>query len=104
MALTLSVSSHPVFQESAKFLDVSDVGAGAKGDQTKQIEELKKKLSASEAKDHDFGLHGCFVSKPKMRPAAATLKKQAAQQAAEFDRLASKYNEVTGAVSDKKSD
>ncbi|KAG1740648.1 B-cell receptor-associated protein 31-like-domain-containing protein [Suillus lakei] len=58
------------------------------GDQTKQIEELKKKLAASEAQDRDF----------------ATLKKQAAQQAAEFDRLASKYNEVTGAVSDKKSD
>ncbi|KAG1761212.1 B-cell receptor-associated protein 31-like-domain-containing protein [Suillus occidentalis] len=67
---------------------VLQVGAGAKGDQSKQIEELKKKLAASEAKDRDF----------------ANLKKQAAQQAAEFDRLASKYNEATGAVSDKKSD
>lgn len=43
------------------------------------------------------------VSFLKMRP-SANLKKQAAQQAAEFDRLASKYNEATGAVSDKKSD
>ncbi|KAG2357736.1 B-cell receptor-associated protein 31-like-domain-containing protein [Suillus spraguei] len=73
-------------EEYAKLKKV--VGAGAKGDQSKQIEELKKKLAASEAKERDF----------------ATLKKQAAQQAAEFDRLASKYNEATGAVSDKKSD
>ncbi|KAG0706177.1 B-cell receptor-associated protein 31-like-domain-containing protein [Suillus ampliporus] len=73
-------------EEYAKLKKV--VGAGAKGDQTKQIEELKKKLAASEAKDRDF----------------ETLKKQAAQQAAEFDRLASKYNEATGAVSNKKSD
>jgi len=32
------------------------MGAGAKsGDQTNQIEVLKKKLAASEAKDRDFG-------------------------------------------------
>jgi hypothetical protein len=31
-----------------------------------------------------------------------TLKKQAAQQAAEFDRLATKYNEATGANSSKR--
>jgi hypothetical protein len=32
------------------------VGAGSKnGDQTTQIEELKKKLAASEAKERDFG-------------------------------------------------
>ncbi|KAG1842376.1 B-cell receptor-associated protein 31-like-domain-containing protein [Suillus subalutaceus] len=73
-------------EEYAKLKKVA--GAGAKGDQSKQIEELKKKLAASEAKDRDF----------------ANLKKQAAQQAAEFDRLASKYNEAIGGVSDKKSD
>ncbi|KAG2039067.1 B-cell receptor-associated protein 31-like-domain-containing protein [Suillus americanus] len=73
-------------EEYAKLKKV--VGAGAKGDQSKQIEELKKKLAASEAKDRDF----------------ANLKKQAAQQAAEFDRLATKYNEAIGGVSDKKSD
>jgi len=65
------------------------IGAGAKGgDQAKQIEDLEKKLAASEAKERDF----------------ETLKKQSRQQAAEFDRLANKYNEATGAVSDKKSD
>jgi len=32
------------------------VGAGSKnGDQTTQIEDLKKKLAASEAKERDFG-------------------------------------------------
>ncbi|KAG2150997.1 endoplasmic reticulum protein [Suillus bovinus] len=73
-------------EEYAKLKKV--VGAGAKGDQSKQIEELKKKLAASEAKDRDF----------------ETLKKQAAQQAAEIDRLVSRHNEATGAVSDKKFD
>jgi hypothetical protein len=73
-------------EEYAKLKKVA--GSGAKGDQSKQIEELRKKLAASEAKDRDF----------------ENLKKQAAQQAAEFDRLATKYNEATGAVSDKKSD
>ena len=33
-----------------------------------------------------------------------TLKKQAKQQAAEFDRLATKYNEVTASNSDKRKD
>ncbi|EGO03002.1 hypothetical protein SERLA73DRAFT_131448 [Serpula lacrymans var. lacrymans S7.3] len=60
----------------------------ASGDQTKKVEELQKKLAASEAQQRDFD----------------TLKKQASQQAAEFDRLASKYNEATGASSNKKSD
>ncbi|KAG1873474.1 B-cell receptor-associated protein 31-like-domain-containing protein [Suillus tomentosus] len=73
-------------EEYAKLKKV--VGAGTKGDQSKQIEELKKKLAASEAKDRDF----------------ANLKKQAAQQAAEVDRLVGRHNEATGAVSDKKLD
>lgn len=33
-----------------------------------------------------------------------TLKKQSSQQAAEYDRLATEYNEVTGAKSDKRVD
>jgi hypothetical protein len=33
-----------------------------------------------------------------------TLKKQASQQADEFDRLATKYNEATGSVSNKRAD
>ncbi|OAX32675.1 B-cell receptor-associated 31-like protein [Rhizopogon vinicolor AM-OR11-026] len=76
-------------KKSASPLCLRLVGAGAKnGDQTTQIEDLKKKLAASEAKGRDF----------------ETLQKQAGQQAAEFDRLATKYNEATGAVSNKKSD
>ncbi|KAH7928033.1 B-cell receptor-associated 31-like protein [Leucogyrophana mollusca] len=63
-------------------------GELASGDQAKQIEELKRKLAASEAKDRDF----------------ETLKKQASQQAAEFDRLATKYNAANGPSSNKKSD
>lgn len=86
---------------------VLQVGAGAKGDQSKQIEELKKKLAASEAKDRDFGafiaFYRCFVPKLNMHP-SANLKKQAAQQAAEVDRLVGRHNEATGAVSDKKLD
>ena len=40
------------------------VGAAKNGDQTKQIEELKKQLAASEAKDRDFGASrsGRFVN------------------------------------------
>ena len=33
-----------------------------------------------------------------------TLKKQAAQQAAEYDRLATEFNKSNGLVSDKKAD
>ncbi|KAF9497422.1 endoplasmic reticulum protein [Pleurotus eryngii] len=50
--------------------------------------ELKKKIAALEAKDRDF----------------ETLKKQASQQAAEFDRLATEYNTLKGQNSDKKQD
>ncbi|KAF8550885.1 B-cell receptor-associated 31-like protein [Imleria badia] len=57
-------------------------------DQTKQIEELKKKLAESEAKNRDFEI----------------VKKQAAQNAEEYDRLATRYNEATGQTSNKKSD
>ncbi|KAJ3487924.1 hypothetical protein NLI96_g3206 [Meripilus lineatus] len=60
----------------------------ASQDQTKQIEELKKKLAASEERTRDYDI----------------LKKQAAQNAAEYDRLATEYNERTGANSDKRKD
>ncbi|KAJ7730682.1 B-cell receptor-associated protein 31-like-domain-containing protein [Mycena maculata] len=46
-----------------------------------EVAELKAKVAELSKKDRDF----------------ETLKKQAAQQAAEFDRLATKYNEATGA-------
>ncbi|KAF5376077.1 hypothetical protein D9615_007722 [Tricholomella constricta] len=68
--------------------EVSSESAAQNGDTVKEVAELKKKLAAEESKSKDF----------------ETLKKQAAQQAAEFDRLATKYNEATGSVSNKRSD
>ncbi|KAI0744596.1 endoplasmic reticulum protein [Earliella scabrosa] len=58
------------------------------GDQTKQIEDLKKKLAAAEAKVKDYDI----------------VKKQAEQNAMEYDRLATEYNAKTGSVSDKRRD
>ncbi|RDB23341.1 Uncharacterized protein C9E9.04 [Hypsizygus marmoreus] len=64
-------------------------GSGTQAeDASKQVASLREKLAAEEAKTRDF----------------ETLKKQASQQAAEFDRLATKYNEATGSVSNKRSD
>jgi len=63
-------------------------GAAASVDDKKVIEELKMKLADSEAKARDFEI----------------LKKQAAQNAAEYDNLATKYNAVTGQNSDKRRD
>ncbi|KAI0339114.1 B-cell receptor-associated 31-like protein [Trametopsis cervina] len=60
----------------------------AAGDQAKQIEDLKKKLAASEAKARDYEI----------------LKKQAAQNGLEYDRLATEFNKATGSVSDKRKD
>ncbi|GBE86945.1 B-cell receptor-associated protein 31-like-domain-containing protein [Sparassis latifolia] len=71
-------------QETAK----SSRSQLAAQDQTKQIEELKKKLTASEEKAKDYEV----------------VKKQAEQNAKEYDRLASEFNLKTGAVSDKRKD
>ncbi|TDL26916.1 B-cell receptor-associated 31-like protein [Rickenella mellea] len=60
----------------------------ANGDQTKLIEELKTKLAATQAKERDYDI----------------LKKQANQQAAEYDRLATEHNAAIGAKSDKRVD
>ncbi|GFZ45038.1 hypothetical protein JCM24511_02764 [Saitozyma sp. JCM 24511] len=54
----------------------------------KRINELEAELRASQAKDRDF----------------ETLKKQAAQQGVEYNRLADAHNAATGSVSDKKAD
>ncbi|KAI9058742.1 endoplasmic reticulum protein [Trametes sanguinea] len=59
-----------------------------KGDQTKQIEDLQKKLAAAEAKAKDYDI----------------VKKQAEQNAKEYDRLATELNTKTGNVSDKRRD
>ncbi|KIM89988.1 hypothetical protein PILCRDRAFT_203894 [Piloderma croceum F 1598] len=77
-------------QETAGKSRSAGAGAGggaAEGDK-KVIEELKKRLAASEAKERDF----------------ETLKKQASQNAAEYDNLATKYNAATGQNSDKRRD
>jgi len=60
----------------------------ANKDQATDVAALKSKLAALEAQERDF----------------ETLKKQAKQQAEEYDRLAIKYNEATGAKSNKKAD
>ncbi|KAJ7456932.1 B-cell receptor-associated protein 31-like-domain-containing protein [Mycena latifolia] len=64
--------------------------SGAKGgdaaSKDKEIADLKAKVAELSKKDRDF----------------ETLKKQASQQAAEFDRLATKYNEATGANGSKR--
>ncbi|KAG6911078.1 hypothetical protein DXG01_004593 [Tephrocybe rancida] len=76
-------------EQYAKLKKESTSGSGGKSaDSAKEIEDLKKKLALEQSKAKDF----------------ETLKKQAAQQAAEFDRLATKYNEATGGVSDKRAD
>jgi len=59
-----------------------------KGDQASQIASLKSELSALRAEDRDF----------------ENLKKQAKQQADEYDRLATEYNKITGANSNKRVD
>ncbi|KAG8751245.1 hypothetical protein FRC12_012530 [Ceratobasidium sp. 428] len=74
-------------EQYAELKKKTDGKPGAK-DQSAQIAELQKKLNASEAKSRDFD----------------TLKKQAKQQADEYDRLATEFNKSTGQISNKKSD
>nr|XP_019012916.1 endoplasmic reticulum protein [Kwoniella pini CBS 10737]OCF51697.1 endoplasmic reticulum protein [Kwoniella pini CBS 10737] len=65
--------------------------SGASGENEelrKQIKELEAQLKLSQGKDRDFD----------------TLKKQASQQNAEYNRLADEHNKSTGAVSNKKAD
>ncbi|PCH43172.1 endoplasmic reticulum protein [Wolfiporia cocos MD-104 SS10] len=71
-------------QETAK----SSRGKIASEEQAKQIEELKKKLAASEEKVRDYDI----------------VKKQAEQNAKEYDRLATELNAANGNVSNKKAD
>ncbi|KAJ7353296.1 B-cell receptor-associated protein 31-like-domain-containing protein [Mycena albidolilacea] len=76
-------------EEYAKLKGTSPGGSkGSKPsvDSSKEVAELKAKVAELSKKERDF----------------ETLKKQAAQQAAEFDRLATKYNEATGANSSKR--
>ncbi|KAH9886740.1 B-cell receptor-associated 31-like protein [Cubamyces lactineus] len=66
----------------------NETGKAQKGDQTKQIEDLRKQLAAAEEKVKDYDI----------------LKKQAEQNAKEYDRLATEFNAKTGSVSDKRKD
>jgi len=78
-------------EEYAKLKQQSDASSNGKApanDQSKEIAELKKKLSESEAKTRDYDI----------------VKKQAAQNAAEYDRLATEFNAKTGATSNKRVD
>ncbi|CAE6500482.1 unnamed protein product [Rhizoctonia solani] len=75
-------------QEQYAELKKKTEGKPATKDQAAEIAELKKKLATSEAQARDF----------------ETLKKQARQQAEEYDRLATELNTATGQVSNKKSD
>ncbi|KAK1925878.1 putative endoplasmic reticulum protein [Papiliotrema laurentii] len=65
--------------------------SGASGESEelrKRIKELEVQLESNNAQQRDFD----------------TLKKQASQQNAEYNRLADEHNKTTGAVSDKKAD
>ncbi|WVR06511.1 hypothetical protein IAU60_003542 [Kwoniella sp. DSM 27419] len=65
--------------------------SGASGENEelrKRINELESELKVGQSKDRDF----------------ETLKKQASQQNAEYNRLADEHNRTTGSVSDKKAD
>ncbi|KAF8735256.1 hypothetical protein AX14_002400 [Amanita brunnescens Koide BX004] len=68
--------------------EVASRKGGKNQDAAKEVLELKKKIAELEAKDRDF----------------ETLKKQARQQDAEYNRLATEYNEATGSKSDKRKD
>ena len=84
-------------------------GKSAGTDQIKQIEELKRKLAAAEEKTKDYGmppiLPPCSCrSCPSLCVAEEIVKKQAEQNAKEYDRLATEFNQKTGSVSDKRRD
>ncbi|THH28761.1 hypothetical protein EUX98_g5431 [Antrodiella citrinella] len=71
-------------QETAK----SSRNAIASDEQNKKIEELTKKLAAAQEKVRDYDI----------------VKKQAEQNQKEYDRLATEFNTLSGASSDKRKD
>ncbi|KAJ7058004.1 B-cell receptor-associated protein 31-like-domain-containing protein [Mycena amicta] len=77
-----------VQEEYAKLKGTGATPTPKGSNSTKEIADLKAQVAELNKKERDF----------------ETLKKQAAQQAAEFDRLATKYNEATGANSNKRKD
>ncbi|EMD31071.1 hypothetical protein CERSUDRAFT_120122 [Gelatoporia subvermispora B] len=75
-------------EEYAKLKQQNKASPSGAVPEAKQIQELKQQLAAAEAKVRDYDV----------------VKKQAQQNAAEYDRLASEFNAKTGAVSDKRKD
>ena len=74
-------------------------------DQTKQIEDLKQKLAAAEEKAKDYGTSCREYFGTLLNPFRTEIvKKQAEQNAREYDRLATEFNAKTGAISDKRKD
>ncbi|KAF7297271.1 hypothetical protein MIND_00960300 [Mycena indigotica] len=72
-----------------EYAKLKGTGASSKGSSSSsEVADLKAQIAELNKKERDF----------------ETLKKQAAQQAAEFDRLATKYNEATGGNSNKRKD
>jgi len=72
-----------------EYAKLKQQGGNAKSAEAeKEITELKKKLAAREAKELDF----------------ETLRKQAAQNGQEYDRLATELNTLSGNKSDKRRD
>ncbi|KAI0651131.1 B-cell receptor-associated 31-like protein [Trametes meyenii] len=79
---------HYVLFEQSQSLTKRKSGKSPKGDQAKQIEDLKRQLAAAEEKAKDYDI----------------VKKQAQQNAKEYDRLATEFNAKTGNMSNKRKD
>jgi len=76
-------------EEYAKLKKASTGATGAKSDdQTKEIASLKKQIAELKKQERDFEI----------------LKKQAAQNNAEYDRLATELNDLSGNKSNKRVD
>jgi hypothetical protein len=96
----ITFADHSSYSQTAK----RSRGAGSE-DPSRQIEELKEKLAAAESRNNDFGSELCFINHLRLLTIIpVTLKKQAAQQAEEYNRLATEFNEATGQVSNKRID
>ncbi|KAF4612143.1 hypothetical protein D9613_003867 [Agrocybe pediades] len=75
-------------EEYAKLKKQTTGATGATGDQSKEIASLKKQLEEAKNKTRDYDI----------------LKKQAAQNNAEYDRLATELNDLSGKKSNKRVD
>jgi B-cell receptor-associated protein 31 len=83
---------------------VAAPGTAAPADAQKRIADLQAQVKALEVKERDFGEPPpCpLVDRGADVTPAENLKKQASQQATEYDRLATQYNNATGQKTDKR--